>query len=56
VTESKPIGLGVGVTVRMTREQHERLKELADREHRSLSQEMRRMLDLYLADAERQVA
>lgn len=43
----------VGVTVRMSPEQHERLKARATSEHRTLSQEMRRMLELYL-DAEQE--
>ena len=40
----------VGVTVRMTRDQHEQLRVQARREHRSISQELRRMLDLYLGE------
>lgn len=39
----------VGVTVRMTREQHEALKARAASEHRTLAQELRRLVDLSLA-------
>lgn len=40
----------VVTTVRLSREQHEALRERAEREHRTFSQELRRLIELSLAD------
>lgn len=40
----------VVTTVRLPRAQHDALREQAQREHRTFSQELRRMIELYLID------
>jgi predicted DNA-binding protein len=48
-TES-PEGLPVATSLRISREQHERLKALAAREHRSISQQLRHTIEEITAD------
>ena len=42
----------VVTTIRLTHAAHARLREIADQEHRTLSQEVRRLVDLRIAEFE----
>jgi predicted transcriptional regulator len=46
----------VHTTVRITADVHKRLREIAAREDRSVSAEVRRLIHQHIADAEREAA
>jgi hypothetical protein len=54
-TESSEEAL-IGTSLRLTRAQHDALKALAAREHRSFSQQLRHMIEERVADADHREA
>ncbi len=51
-SQERDIRETVVTTIRLPREQHEQLTALAEKEHRSFAGELRRLVDIRLAEAD----